>query len=164
MIYGNSIGTEIDRTFIIQDAYGNELVATVTNRQVVFDATPNDIRIGKVAATQNGVTVGEKEIPVCHVSEGRARISPGKDLVVNLYSSLADYTRFQAIVCEYNTSLNDSVSGIMVAINDGVYDVNSTTKKASVSVSADKQSINLGITNETDDYLVIRYFTYKEIY
>lgn len=151
-------------TYIMVDEDGNEVPAVYVDEELVLTATPNDIRIGTTAVTDNGVTEGEKEIPPYYVAEGRTRVAPGKELVINLYSHLAEYTRLQAVVCDYNTSMTNSVAATMVAINDKVYDVNSITEKASVIVDADKQSIKLGITNDSGSYLVVRYFTYKEMY
>ena len=153
--------TEEDQVYILVDESGNEVTAVLVDEQTVFDATANDIRLGKTAVTESGVTVGEKEIPAYITQEGRKRISPDKELSIPMYSDLCQYTRLQVIVCAYNTSIADSVAAEMVVINDALYDVLSTSEKASVTVDIENQSINLGITNDSGNYLVIRYFTYN---
>lgn len=162
MIYGNSIGTEIDRTFIIEDADGNELVATVTSKEVVFDATSNDIRIGKVAATQNGVTVGEKEIPPYHTNEGFKLITNGSKIVLTMKNY--DYTKLQAIICPFNTNLIESVGAEIVAINNSVYLVRSTDIQSVITKNDETTQIDFGISNDFGVPCLIRYFMYKEIY
>lgn len=162
MIYGNSIGTEIDRTFIIQDANGNELVATIVDKQIVFDATPNDIRIGKVAATQNGVVTGEKEIPIYQTWEGFTLIPNGSKVVIT--TKHYDYTKLQAIICSYGTSLTTSVSAEKVCINDRVYPVRSTTAETTIIKNDELTQIDFDMKNESGSPFVIRYFMYKEVY
>lgn len=59
MIYGNLVGgVGMAQTFILQDEDGNEVTAVRANRTVTLDATAKDIRKGKKAATELGVTEG----------------------------------------------------------------------------------------------------------
>lgn len=165
MIYGNTVGGSgggFGKTFIIQDAAGNELVGVVVDKQVVFDATANDIRLGKVAATQNGVTTGEKEIPIYNTNAGSKVIDNGSKFV--LYMKNYDYTNFQAIVCLFNTSLSNSVAAEKVVIDNNVYPVKSTVADAAVTKNDDLTQIDFGITNNTGSPCLIRYVMYKEIY
>ena len=48
--------------FILVDEAGNEATAVYVEEATVFDATANDIRAGKIAATESGVTVGTLEV------------------------------------------------------------------------------------------------------
>ena len=166
MIYGNTVGgsggSGIGKTFIIEDAAGNELVGIVVDEQVVFDAGPNDIRAGKVAATQNGVTIGEKVIPSYNTSEGFKLIPNGSSFLLPFpnYS----YTKLQAIICPFDTSLDNSVAADKVAINDRVYPVQSTIAEATISKDDSVKAVNFGITNMSGVPCLIRYFSYKEIY
>lgn len=163
MIYGNAVGgSGLQKTITLVDEDGNEVTAVLVGNETVFDATENDIRLGKKAATEKGVTVGTKVIPSYHTTEGMTRIAPGKPLKIPMYSDEAKYTKLQAIICEYNTNSENSVAAQMVAINDRVYDVQSTAEKTAVSVDEDAQTINFGLTNDSDGYLVIRYFMYRE--
>jgi hypothetical protein len=162
--FGENIKIEKDDTvtYLLVTEDGQEIPAVLVDEETVFTATANDIRIGTVAATSAGVTEGTKFIPTYITQEGRARIAPGKPLAINMFSDMCEYTKLQAIVCAYNTSITNSVAAEMVVVNDSLYDVHSIIEKASVTVDTEKQTINLGVTNDSNDYLVIRYFTYKE--
>lgn len=149
-------------TYILVDEHGTEVPAVFMENEVVFDATANDIRLGKIAVTGDGVIEGTKEIPSYISSEGAVRIPAGKTLAIDMFSDLCEYTKLQAIVCAFNTDLARSVAAEKVAINDKVYAVNSSTVIASVTVDTERQAINLGITNTTNLPVVIRYFTFKE--
>jgi hypothetical protein len=151
-------------TFILQDENGVEVVATAVSEEMVFDATENDIREGKTAATLNGVTVGTKVIPSYHTREGYRIITTNSQFAITQLEDLYDYSKLQAIICPYNNSIVESVAADKVAINEGVYAVNSTGLLATVTKDSETKSINLGITNESENLYVLRYFTYKEIY
>ena len=163
MIYGNIVGcTGMAQTYILQDENGNEFPAVLVDTEIVFDATENDIRKGKIAATEKGVTIGTKEIPAYHTTEGICYIEPGNKLIINMFSNLCQYTKLQALICTYNTSLNDSVATEKVLIDNKVYPVNSVIPISDVVIDPDNNAIDLSITNESEKPIVIRYFTYKE--
>lgn len=149
-------------TYILVDENGTEVPAVFLENEVVFDATANDIRLGKVAVTGDGVTEGTKEIPAYQTEQGRRVIKPGQALNISMYSDRCHYTKLQVIVCAYGTNADDSVSAEMVAINDKVYEVGSTKSIADVTVDAAKQTIKLGLTNTGSSSLLIRYMTIKE--
>lgn len=165
MIVGNMVGgMPMTKTFILETPDGKEIPAVLTDREIVFTATANDIREGKVAATATGVTIGEKVIPSYHVNEGHRYIKPGTKFSIPLKSlDLYKYTKLQAIICPYNNSIPESVAAEKVSIDGKVYDVNSTISISIVTTNDPEQSIDLGIINETDKPFVLRYFTYKEI-
>lgn len=163
MIYGNAVGgTGIERTYILVDENGNEYPATFVDKETKFDATPNDIRLGKVAATEIGVVTGEKDIPAYHTTEGFKTITVGSSMKIKLPGNKCDYTKFQALVCSFNTSLADSVATYIVSIGDKVYEVNSTVELSSITVDTNSSSIDLGLFNTSDKICIIRYMTYKE--
>lgn len=166
MIYGNTVGgsggSGIGKTLIIEDEAGNELVGVVVGKNVIFDATANDIRAGKVAATQNGVTTGEKEIPSYNTTEGYKVITNGSKFLITIPDF--DYTKLQAVICSFNTDLINSVSTEKVVINDNVYPVQNATAESTVIVDKENQRIDLGITNTSGAIAILRYFSYKEIY
>ena len=60
MICGNLVGgiTAYGKTFVLVDEDGNEIVGTLVDELTIFDATAEDIKIGKKAATDSGVVVG----------------------------------------------------------------------------------------------------------
>lgn len=60
MICGNLVGgiTAYGKTFVLVDEDGNEMVGTLVDELTIFDATAEDIKIGKTAATDSGVVTG----------------------------------------------------------------------------------------------------------
>lgn len=166
MIIGNIVGGKpLIKSYILETEDGQEIPAVLTSQEVVFTATPNDIREGKVAATGNGVVTGEKVIPSYQTCQGSKVVLPGETLsITNLTANNNyDYTKLQVIVCLYNTTLSDSVAAEVVAIDDGVFNVRSIDSISNVKKDHKNKSIELGITNNFEVPCVIRYFTYKEI-
>lgn len=154
--------SDIGDTYILEDEDGNELVGVLVSQEIVFDATPNDIRFGKVAATETGVTKGTKVIPSYNTTEGICVVLPDRPLSIRVNDY--DYTKLQAIVCQYNTSLSDSVSAEQVAIEGNIYNVQSTIVVSAVSTNDTEGTIEFGIKNTYGKPCLIRYFIYKEIY
>lgn len=154
----------VPETYILVDEDGNEVPAVLVAEQVDLSATANDIRQGTTAVTAEGVTTGEKDIPAYHTTEGKIDIPPGEAVEIRMYSDKCEYTKLQALICKFGNSLQDSVATVKVSIDGKVYEVNSSDPIASVTVDTDKQTINLGMHNESDAPLVVRYFTYKEEY
>ena len=165
-IYGNMVGgSGLAQTYILEDDNGNEIIGVVSDEEVVLDATVNDVREGKTFASDLGVKTGEKEIPAYHTTEGVKTISIGSEFIIEIpRSNRYDFTKLQAIICPFNTSLSDSVSTEKVSINGEVYGVGSAEPLATVTVDHDNKTIKLGIINNGTVPYVIRYFTYKEEY
>lgn len=165
-LVGSSAVTEITpKTMVLEDENGNRVVAVLVDQEVDFTATANDIRKGMVAATDDGVTVGEKFIPTYLTTEGVEYVHPGTEYSVRLPDNdLYDYTKFQAIICPNNVSLSDSVSCERVVINDNVYNVLSTESIHEIMINSEDKVIEFGIKNTSDIPYLIRYFTYKEVY
>ena len=149
-------------TYILVDEAGTEVPAVLVDEPVELTATPNDIRIGTTAVTADGVIAGEKEIPAYHTQQGVRVVRPGQALDIPMYSDQCQYTKLQVLICAFNTIVDDSVAVKMVAINDKLYVSGSTEVLAEVSVDVDNQSIKLGLTNDSEAPLVIRYMTIKE--
>ena len=149
-------------TYILVDEDGIEIPAVFVANEPILTATPNDIRIGTTAVTSDGIVEGEKEIPAYHTEQGRKIIKPGQALAIPMYSNQCQYTGLNVIICKYATSTIDSVSAVMVVVNDKLYAVNSTTVLAEVTVDITAETIKLGIINDSDTSLLIRYMTYKE--
>ena len=165
IIYGNTVGGggALGKSVIIQGNDGTELVGVVVGQETVMTATPNDIRKGKIAATEAGIVEGEKEIPAYETTTGTRLITAGSEFKIPLsLRDKYDYTKLQCIIVVQNTDTTDSVAAEKVVINDAVYVVNSVTKLADVTKDTTNKSINLNITNDTDKKYYIRYFTYRE--
>ena len=150
------------QTYILEDENGNEVTAVFVENETVFDATADDIRIGKTAATGSGVVVGTKVIPAYHTEEGYSLIPTGSAFTIPL-DELYDFTKLQAVICPWSGSVSGSVAAEKVSIDENVYAVNSTESLSTVSRDSENKEINLGITNESGSLYLIRYFTYKEI-
>ena len=60
MICGNMVGSysQLGKTFTLVDENGNEIIGVVVDKETVFTATDNDVRQGKVYASNDGVSVG----------------------------------------------------------------------------------------------------------
>lgn len=167
MIVGNVIGSNpiTPKSYILRTEDGLEVAGILVSEETLFTATENDIREGKIAGTEKGVTTGEKIIPACHTSEGVRVVPSGSRMSIPNPSSdidAYDYTQLQTIICSYNTSLSNSVSAEKVSIGDTVYNVNSTDSLSIITKNHDTKSIDLGIVNESDKPCIIRFFTYKE--
>lgn len=151
-------------TIVLEDEEGNSVVAVLTDEEVDFTATPNDIREGMVAATDEGVTVGEKFIPSYFTSEGFIIIMPDKEFYIQPADhDLYDYTKLQALVCPFNTTIANSVSCEKVVIDNNLYEVLSTTSIGELERNHDNKTVELGIVNTTTVPYLVRYFTYKEV-
>lgn len=163
MIYGNCVGgMGIERTYIIRDEAGNEFPAVMVENETVFDATANDIRLGKVAATNEGITEGTKEIPAYHTFEAARLITAGSAIEIPNFKN-CEFTKLQAIICRFNTGLTNSVAAEKISINSNVYAVNSTELLSTVTVDVSNFKISFGLKNESNKPLILRYFTYKEV-
>lgn len=163
--FGEFIGMaspDEDGTYILVTSDGQEIPAVLVDELTVFDATENDIREGKTAATDGGVTLGTKIIPSYHTREGKRLVPDGTDFILPAIDY--DYTKLQAIICPFDTSPDNSVLAEKVAIEDNVYNALSTDVLAEVKKDATYARVDLGITNNSGKSYIIRYFMYKEIY
>ena len=60
MIMGNMVGgTAPIKTLMIEDESGASFIGVVTENKVVFDATPEDVRAGKIFANDDGIQEGQ---------------------------------------------------------------------------------------------------------
>lgn len=160
---GVVVGDAEGQTYLLLDESGNEVLAALVDEDVNLTATEDDIREGATAVTEAGVTTGTKVIPSYHTEEGQQLIRSGRVYEIRR-EDLYDFTKFQAIICPYNGSIANSVAAEKVAIEENVYNVNSTDVLAVITRDDKNKSINLGITNDSESLYVLRYFTYKEIY
>lgn len=123
-----------------------------------------DVRLGTTAVTAEGIVTGEKNFPSYETLTGTKVIMPGTELELPLSKKDAyDFTELQAIICQYNTTVDDSFAADKVCIGDTIYPVSSTNPLSIVTKSNDDKTIKFGLTNESDKPIVIRYFTYREV-
>ena len=156
----------IPKSYIFVDEEGDEVAGSLVSQETVFDAVENDVREGKVFASELGVKTGTKVIPSYNTHEGVKIVTAGSKFEITTLTDmeLFKFTKLQAIICDFNTSLSDSVSASKVSISGNVYEVKTVLPLAVVTANETTQSIDFGITNETNKPQILRYFTYKEIY
>lgn len=155
--------TGIQQAYILADENGNEVQCVVVSEEQQFDAGPNDIRAGKKAITDSGVTMGTKVIPSYQTFEGYKLIPAGAEFAITNFPKY-EYTKLLLVICAWNTKIIDSVAVEKVVINGKVYVPGSTEALSEVVTSAENESISLGITNDSGAIRVMRYITYKEEY
>lgn len=162
--YGNPVGGFCyPKTYILTDENGNEMATgVVVGEKTVFDATPADVRVDKVFASDEGVQVGT-DTKTYRTIIGTACILNGENFSIPLdkYEGY-DYTKFTAMIAPFNTTELDSVAINKVSVNNAVYTVGSTTKLSDVTKNTLTKSIDLNIVNNTGSTCVIHYSTYRE--
>ena len=168
MIVGNIIGGNpiTPKTYILTTESGQEVNAVLVDKETIFTATDNDVRLGSTYASDKGFSTGTKIIPSYHTVQGTKLITKGSALTIpnaNAEIDSYDYTNMQAIVCVYNTNIANSVAASQVSIEGNIYNVQSTEVISSVVKNHDSKIIEFGIVNDTDSLLIIRFFMYKEI-
>lgn len=164
-IYGNPVGGALNaKTYELQYNGGTTpIMAVVVDEEKVFDATENDVRKGKVFASNAGMKIGQKEIFAYRTQQGTVGIKPNENFSIVLSDhSQYDYTKLQCLISKFNTSFDDSVAVDKVVIDDKVYPVNSVTALATVTKDDATKSIKLNITNDTNINYILRYFTFRE--
>lgn len=164
-IYGNPVGGALNaKTYQLECNDGTkEIMAVVVDEEQMFDATANDVRTGKTFATNSGVVVGTKDIPAYRTIQGTVTIKPNEDFSILLKQyTQYDYTQLQCLIAKFNTNVDDSVAVDRVVIGDNVYAVNSTVAISTATKNSATESIDLNITNNTNDTFLLRYFTYRE--
>ena len=148
--------------YILVDEDGNEIPAIVADEPFELTATTNDIRVGTVAVTEDGIVTGEKEIPSYYVNEGVRLIPAGGEF--RLAISDWDYKKLQVLFCEFNKTIANSVFTDRISTDNAVYNVLSLDKLAQVVKDEENALIDFGIVNTSDKRYLLRYFMYKEIY
>ena len=165
MISGNMVGSysQIGKTFILVDDEGNEITGVCVDNPVVFTANATeDIRQGKVAATDEGVVIGSKVIPAYTVWTGKKLIKSGSEFAITLSSQNGyDYTEIQCIICPFNTSINDSVITEWVVIGDNIYTTASADAVSTLTKNSENKTIVFNMTNSSNLNYIIRYYVYK---
>lgn len=162
-IYGNVIGGggSTFKTLILEAPDGTQIVGTVTDHEQVFNAKPSDVRIGKKVVTDNGIIEGTNTITY-RTTQAYRIIRPGENYSVPLdkYNQY-DFDKLQCIIVAKNTKLSDSFAAEKIVIEYGVYQVGSSEQISSVTKNNDTKSIDLNLTNDTNETKYIIYFTYK---
>lgn len=163
-IVGNMVGcySPMGKTFIIEDANGNEFTAVCVDQEQIFTATDNDVREGFVYAGDTGVSTGTKNIPAYRTTQKMSLIFPGEAFSIKLSQyDQYNYTQLQCIIVRYGEE-GDRRAANKIVIGDNVYAVNSSSVLSNVTKNVETKSIDLNITNDTEDMQAVYLFTYRE--
>ena len=163
-IMGNVVGNGASplKTLILEDpTSGLEIWGTVVDNEQVLDAKPSDVRIGKKVVTDSGVIEGTAVIYRTTVSS--CVILPGEQLSIPLnVNDKYDYTKFQCIVVVYSSDYSNNVVTKYVSINNNVFSIATSEKVSSITKNSTTKSIDLNLTNDSQDIYEIFYATYKQ--
>lgn len=154
--------TDDTATYILVDENGNEIAAVATDEIVEIDGEANDVREGVTVVTSEGITVGTREIPSYHTYDGFRAVTNGSPFTIP--HERYDYTKLQALICLFNTSLVDSVETIKVAIEDRLYNVADDEPVSTLSKDDANHRVDFGIVNDSGKICIVRYIMYKEEY
>lgn len=162
-LYGNpSGGFGMPKMIEVVDGVGNTLIGTVTDSEVNLDATREDVKIGKIFASNDGIQEGI-DTRTYRVVFASYLILPGEDYSISLPEyERYNYTQFNAMISKFNTTIDDSTAIEKIVLNDCVYNVNSTIALSTITKNQETKSIDLNITNDTEDIYVVYIATYKE--
>ena len=146
----------------IADGNGNTFIGAVTDSEVALDATRADVKAGKMFAANEGIQEGE-DTKTYRTTHASCLVLPGESFTIPLDKyDIYNYTKFQAMIAEFNTTQIDSTSVNKIVLNDKVYNTNSTVKLSDITKNSSTKSVDLNIINSTDKAYVIHYNTYKE--
>lgn len=164
-ILGNATGGfGFPKTYILTDENGNELTGVYVESKTIFTATDNDVREGKVYASDTGVSEGTKNIPAYRTTQGACVIFDGDAFVIedmdkyNMY----DYTQLQCIIAPFDSYAEQSVASDKIVLNNNVYSTNSSVSLSSLTKDSENKLIHFNIINNSGKDYVIHYFTYRE--
>lgn len=163
-IYGNVVGgsSGLGKTLVFEDEAGNGFVGVVTDSIKMFDATPADVKIGKTFVSDSGIAEGT-DTKTYRTHHASYLVFPGESFSIPLEEyNRYDYTKFQAMIAEFNTTVLDSVFVVKILLDDFVYNVNSNNKLSSVTKNSQTKSVDFNIVNDTDRIYIVHYNTYKE--
>lgn len=163
VVYGcPSGGFGMPKLIEIVDGNGDTFIGAVTNSEVNLDATKADVKVGKMFAGNEGIQKGE-DTRTYRTTHATKMILAGENFSIPLEEyDQYNYTKFQAMIAEFNSNQYDSVSVNKISLNDAVYNVSSNEKLSDVTKNSSSKSIDLNIVNNTDKTYLIHYSTFKE--
>lgn len=164
-IYGNMVGSSggtIGKTVEIISDDGVSLMGVVVDQEQILDAKPSDIRIGKIAATDSGIVEGTNTITYRTIILSELFL-PGETICIYLPQfNMYDYTKIQCIVTLFEKSYVDSAVPKYITIDDNVFSIDTHNKVSSITKNATDKTIELNITNNSEDVYEIFFATYHE--
>ncbi len=160
-IIGNMVGcySPIGKTFTLVDESGNEItMGVVTDSEVVFTATDNDVREGMVYASDTGVSVGNKTIPSYHTEYGSNIVLANNAVIIETHEY--NYSNLLVTIMTYNISASKSTFVTYVSINNGMYAVGNSEKISDIVIDEVNEQINLGLT--VPEKSIVKYLVTRE--
>ena len=159
-LYGNAVMAPAAlKTVIIEDTDGNELTGVVTGEEVVFTATDKQVADGFVYAGDNGVSTGSREFLSYRTTRGYKLVDIGDIYTIQLSDNdQYQYTQLQCLI----SPLSNPYMATMSVLDNGVYSVSDGSKLSDVTIDISTKSINLNISNTSNEQYVIYYFTYRQ--
>lgn len=159
-LYGNAVMAPVAlKTVIIEDADGNEMTGVVTGEEVVFTATDKQVADGFVYAGDNGVSTGSREFLSYRTTRGYKLVDIGDIYTIQLSDNdQYQYTQLQCLI----SPLSNPHMVTMSVLDNGVYSVSDGSKLSDVTIDISTKSINLNISNTSNEPYVIYYFTYRQ--
>lgn len=165
VINGTPVGSysHLGKTFTLIDESGAEYTGVVVDNETVFTATDKQVYSGYVYAGDEGVSTGTRQFISYRTSTGTRLVLPNESFSIPLedYDSY-DYTKFQCMIAEFNVDILNSTSVSKISLNDKVFNVNSNIKLSDITKNLSTKSIDLNITNTTENTFVVYYFLYRE--
>lgn len=153
MIYGNKIGGSRDtKTYIISmvDENNNEVfeaTGVVVDKEEIFDASCEDVAVGRKFASEEGVMVGTNDFPRCRIVNGIHEVLPGVEFILKMENrNLWDYTTFHAIMWPKIDADNPTPKADKISVYDAVYDSNGV-KIANVIKDAANMAVRFVLDN-----------------
>lgn len=167
MILGNKIGGSRDtKTYKIVISDGDTTLGhfdcACVDEYTEFNATCDDVAVGKVFACDDGVCIGTNDYACCRVTHGEHEVYPGVEFMITLeHLNLWDYTYFTATMYPKPTEGNDKRIIDKIVVDDAVYDMFGN-KLADVTKDAGEMTVRLNLFNTTTQTYVLSYFVYRE--
>lgn len=163
-IMGNVVGgaSTLGKTLILEGEDGTQIVGVITEQESVFNAKPSDVRIGKKVVTDSGIIEGTNTITY-RTEAGSRLVLPGEEFSIPLQNyNQYDYTKFQGIIVVSNSDYNDVAETMGIVINDTVFSTETFQKLSNITKNQDHKSVDLNITNDSENTYEFFYFTYHD--
>lgn len=162
-LYGNVTGGfGMPKMVEIVDGNGNTLVGTVTDSAVVFDATREDVKVGKIFASNDGVQEGI-DTNTYRTTVGSKIIEPGENISIPLSQyDKYNYTKFQGVIVIYNSDYSTNVNVVGITIDDYVFSSSTSNKLSTITKNSVTKSIDFNVKNDTQNAYEVFYSTYYE--
>lgn len=164
-IYGNVVGSSggiLGKTVEIISDDGVNLMGVVVDQEQILDAKPSDVRIGKKVVTDSGVIEGTNTINY-RTEMASYLILPGANFSIPLNGyNMYDYTKLQCVIVLFNSDYNSNVETMGITVGNCVFSTSTSEKLSDITKNSSTGSIDLNITNDSENIYEIFYFTFHE--